>query len=138
MPKAPYEKYLGPGARDVGCIINVRAHYDEDNRGEYRKYQAVWDTGSTRSAISSRVVAELAPPQVSETQVRGVNGDWHKCPVYYTDFEFPNGDSVSVETTRADFLGADILIGMDVIDKGNFCLTHRKGSQGLFFTFEII
>ncbi len=97
-------------------------------------FQALWDTGATNSVITDRVVRECGLTPTGQTRVQGVNGA-HRANTYVVNILlhgivlFP-----SVVVTEGDFLGADVLIGMDIINKGDFAVTNKDDKT--LFTYR--
>ena len=100
---------------------------------EVKKFFAIWDTGASSSAISQRVVDALgliptgwgySDTASGRTKVQkyGVN------IILPTDVGFP---SVEVSCNK---MKVDVLIGMDIISRGDFCITNKGGKT--IFTFQ--
>ena len=90
-------------------------------------YHAIWDTGATISAISKRVAEECRPTRVTETPVQGVHGMAY-LPVHLITLELPNGIIIpGLEVIAADLGDAEVLIGMDVITRGDLAVTNADG-----------
>lgn len=98
--------------------------------------QAIWDTGATTTAISSNVARGLNLIPIGKATVEAVN-DRYEVNRYLVDIVLPNGVGLrSVEVTEATNLGQfDILIGMDIITKGDFVITNAGGET--WFSFRI-
>jgi hypothetical protein len=100
-----------------------------------RKYTAIWDTGATSSAITRRVVNELLLPVVSRgisnTAAGSVETTGH-----VTHLWLPHGIIVmNCIATCVDLgaIDADVLIGMDVIGKGDFSISNFDGKTIMSF-----
>jgi len=99
------------------------------------EYNAIWDTGATASVITSRVVADCGLVPVSIQTVSTANGDC-ECNVYLIDLILPNHVRVKdLKVTEATIKGADLLVGMDVISKGDLAITNFDGKTA--FSFRI-
>lgn len=101
----------------------------------------VWDTGATGSAITEAAAKKLGLTLVSFTTVGGVHGA-KTVPVYDAQLTLNNQNiSVRVRVSEANAPSfskegdADILIGMDVITKGDFCITNYNGQTVMSFRF---
>ena len=89
--------------------------------------RAVWDTGATMSVIDWRVVEECRPPQVTVTEIRTIHGT-ERMPLHLVTLELPNGIAIpGLRVIAADLGDAEVLIGMDVITRGDFALTNADG-----------
>lgn len=100
--------------------------------------QAIWDTGATNSVITKRAAQAcgLKPTgMVMNHSAHGVK----QCATYLVTIGLPNHVLVSdVKVTEVDSLcGGDIdaLIGMDIISRGDFAVTHGQGST--VFSFRL-
>ena len=104
----------------------------------HRSFQAIWDTGATRSAITQEVVDQcgLKPSGKRRIEHAGVAEEADVADVYAVDIGLPNHVLIkSIEASRLSFTGGDVLIGMDIINAGDFAITHPGGQSK--FTFQI-
>jgi predicted aspartyl protease len=98
-------------------------------------FQAVWDTGATGSVISQRVVDQCRLEPIGLTDVITTAG-MHRCQVYLVNIFLPNSvDFPNVPVTKAIAGNTDVLIGMDLINKGDFALTHKDGNTVFSFRY---
>jgi predicted aspartyl protease len=98
-------------------------------------YTGVWDTGATSTMITPKIVSELNLKPVDNAIVSGVNSQM-RVPVVLIDLILPNRIKVSdVRVTVSEIQGIDMLIGMDIIQLGDFSIsTHERKTV---FTFAI-
>ena len=90
-------------------------------------FKALWDTGATNSVITERVVQECNLVPTGKTFVYGVNGR-HLADTYVISIQLQGVVLFRyVRVTEGDFLGADVLVGMDIINQGDFAVTNRNG-----------
>jgi hypothetical protein len=90
---------------------------------KYHTERALWDTGADTTIISSRIVTELALQPYKAGGISGIGGATGS-NVYLVHVLTPTGDFVAnVEVMENDFEDIDVLIGMDVITKGDFCIS---------------
>ena len=95
--------------------------------------QAIWDTGATGSVITQAVVDKLEIHPITMTMVHGV-GSQELSPVFLVDFYLPMGVCVrGLNVTLGKLVGADALIGMDVIVTGDFAVTNYGGKTKMSF-----
>lgn len=90
-------------------------------------FQAIYDTGATNSVIKQAVIdaCGLAPTGMARVQV--VGGE-HSAETYLVNILLPNRVTFSsVRVTKGDIPGADVLIGMDIINMGDFSVTNCQG-----------
>lgn len=94
---------------------------------------AVWDTGSQRTAISNEAFEILGLQKGNPIQVQGSAGvadGWETvCNIALTEY-----DRWSVLVDVLPQLGVHMVIGMDIISTGNLSLTYEEG--GYVFRFE--
>lgn len=97
---------------------------------------AIWDTGATGTVISSRVANKLGLSPIGVTTIQHANGtsDVNK---YLINVGLPNGMGFAfIEVTEGNFNETfDVLIGMDIISKGDFSISNCKGNT--CFSFRI-
>ncbi len=101
-----------------------------------RKYNAIWDTGATLCVISKRVVDNLDLKPIGVTQVQHCGGTSLQ-EKYLVNIILPNKVGIpNVLVTEGKLTDdADVLIGMDIICRGDFAITN-KGKKTIF-TFRI-
>lgn len=95
---------------------------------ESRELKAIWDTGAFGTSITPRLADELGLIQSSETTIIGVTGSCLS-RVFLISLFLPNGviiPELEVSECPGD-IGCDMLIGMDVITRGDFAISHKGG-----------
>ena len=99
-------------------------------------FKALWDTGATISAITQGVVSECHLTPIDTAMVYGIGGP-ELAEVYLVNIALPNRVVFTkTRVTKAKSIeGGDVLIGMDIINKGDFAITHPSGKTQ--FTFRI-
>ena len=92
------------------------------------KFKAIWDTGATGSVITEKVVKEVELQQVGLVNVQTPNGVCQQ-GTYYVSLWLPGKVAFSeLKVTCGDLGdGVDILIGMDVMNKGDFSVSNFNG-----------
>ncbi len=96
---------------------------------------AVWDTGATRSVISTRLAESLKLIPTGITEVSGVHGK-KNCSNYLIDVVLPNQVMIQqVSVIESSEIPFDVLVGMDIIGFGDFCLSNANNKTK--FTFQI-
>lgn len=91
------------------------------------EFDALWDTGATASVITQRVVdgCNLSPTGIAK--VFTADGE-HQAETYLVNIALPNGVVFSgLRVTKGDIRGIDMLIGMDVMNHGDFAVTNHGG-----------
>ncbi|GBE04939.1 hypothetical protein BMS3Abin10_00558 [bacterium BMS3Abin10] len=103
-----------------------------------KTFTAVWDTGATHSAITNKVVNECGLKPISMARVHHADGVSTK-PVYLVNIYLPNKvNFFHVRATEGDLTGCDVLIGMDVINTGDFAVTNLDGKTTFSFRFPSV
>jgi hypothetical protein len=97
---------------------------------------ALWDTGATGTVVSPRAVAILGLPTISEIGVWGVGGP-ALTTLHVIDLWLPNLVIIPRLQVTMGFLDNDIdvLIGMDVIGRGDFAVSNFEGRTA--FSYRI-
>jgi uncharacterized protein YchJ len=103
---------------------------------DYKKYNAIWDTGATGSVITKKVAQELNLKPVGMVEVHTASGI-DTANTYLVNIWLPN-KVVFYNLRVAEGKIAEqyeVLIGMDIISKGDFAITNYNGTT--VFTFRI-
>lgn len=97
-------------------------------------WNALWDTGASRSTISQRVVDHLHLTPVGIAKVSTANG-LADVKTYIVDIGLPNQVIVPNILVSCANLGDEIdaLIGMDIITLGDFSITNVGGRTKLSY-----
>ncbi|MEY3416036.1 MAG: hypothetical protein RL060_147 [Bacteroidota bacterium] len=96
---------------------------------------AIWDTGASGCAITTKVVAALSLTPTGKVQVSTANGIVFQ-NTYTIDVRLPNSVIiVGIIATEVPGLagGCDALIGMDIITLGDFSITNHNGNTCMSF-----
>lgn len=99
--------------------------------------KALWDTGASMSAISSKTASDLNLEPITMIDVRHADGMSRK-NLYKVNITLPNNFLIKdVKVMEADLKGNDFdaLIGMDIITLGDFSITNID--QKTKFSFRI-
>jgi hypothetical protein len=98
------------------------------------KAKAVWDTGATTTCISSKLVDQLKMIPVSKAKIRSVDKE-SVVNVYFVDIILPNNAIItSVPVSEPEGLySCDVLIGMDIINFGDFTITNANNETWFSF-----
>ena len=97
---------------------------------------ALWDTGATKSGISSDLAHELNLTPVGTATVRHAGGSSEQAQ-YLVNFVLPNDVGVvgALVTGLPPIDGFGALLGMDVIALGDFSITNVDGRTWMSFRF---
>ena len=101
------------------------------------QFYALWDTGATESSVTRRVIDECGLTQEgSRPKVQHAFGEQLNVPTFLVNLYLTNQVIIEfLEVIEGSFGGADILIGMDIITRGDFAVTHPDGKTQ--FSFRI-
>ena len=119
------------------CIVDAK-DYERVPGSPTQVYcdRADWDTGATVSVISERLVEQLGLVPVGKTKISGYNGKPTITNEYRIDLRLSEDVAIDfVNVVEAPLITMDLLIGMNVINQGDFRLNFRKAPKS--FTFEI-
>lgn len=101
-----------------------------------KEYTAIWDTGATNSVITREVIDDLGLLPTGKVPVSGVNST-DEVNTYFVDVILPNRvliEMVSVTECLINSLGgAQVLIGMDIIQHGDFSISNHNGETVFSF-----
>ena len=123
----------GPGlVRAIVCdvILTTPTSPDEapQNNAPTITVKGLWDTGATGSVINKRVADALGIKPIGKTLVHHADGSTER-DVYLVNIILPsNVGFPGVRVTEGTIAGVDMLIGMDVINAGDFSITNHNGS----------
>lgn len=114
------------------CVIrpafNPAKFPDPNKYPKGKEYMAIWDTGATNSVITKKVADDLGLQIVSFTTVNHAKGKSEHVPVYRVNIELPNHVGfIGISVSEGELAGADVLIGMDIITKGDFAVSNYNG-----------
>lgn len=97
----------------------------------------IWDTGATNSVITKAVARNLGLKPVQYAKVRGVHGE-KTVPVYFVSITL-NNENITLKTLvseceeLSDNNDTGMLIGMNIINTGDFCITNFDNKTVLTF-----
>jgi predicted aspartyl protease len=101
-----------------------------------KKYQALYDTGATHSAISPQVVQDFNLPSIGARTV-GVGGGVLPTTSHLVNIALPNMVMIQMASVAKIAIpsGEGVIIGMDILGMGDFAVTHYGGSTVFSFCF---
>ena len=112
--------------------IKVKNTFEKSNTKEYL---AIWDTGATNSAISLDAAQELNLMPTGMTRI-GTAAGITDTYTYVVDVILPSDIVIKkLQVTEAKLNGFDMLIGMDIMNQGDFAISNHNGQTT--FTFRI-
>ena len=98
--------------------------------------RALWDTGASCSLVSARLAKTLGLESIGKTGVSGYNRGVDVRDTYLVHIGLPTRDIVTyIEAMECDSEDYDMVIGMDVICKGDLAITNSHNEMK--FSFQI-
>lgn len=121
------------------CGVCAGVAIEEISKGKsllpIKTVTAIWDTGAEISAISTRVATELGLTPVNVARNITAAGEI-SVYIYAVNIFLPNNVNFAMVPVTGNDLGdVDMLIGMDIISKGDFSVTNVDGKTT--FSFRI-
>ena len=103
---------------------------------ESKKFTAIWDTGATGTVITRKVVDDCGLKPIGVAKVHTASGE-SLTQVYLASIFLPNRVVFpQLRVIEGEIAGnAEVLIGMDIISKGDFAVTNLNNKT--LFTFRI-
>jgi len=101
-----------------------------------KEYDALWDTGATGSVITRKVADECGLKPTGMTNVQHAKGTDTTFTYLVSVFLPSNVCFASLRVIEGDLGGnTEVLIGMDIIGKGDFAVSNKDGKTA--FTFRM-
>ena len=127
-------------SRSFGNIVNCNTttvSIQNTFTGQTLQTEAIWDTGATNSVITENCAQQLGLVCVSKTIVNSVHGS-KESNVYYLNITLHNEQiTINSKVTECSKLSRDdkigILIGMDIINQGDFSISNFGGNTVMTF-----
>lgn len=120
-----------PGLSNV--LVNEVIILNELDKSKKVKVPAIWDTGATNSCITAVKAKELGLIPIGLTRVSTPAGIF-TTNVYVVDIILPcNVKFDNLQVTEATLTTGDVLIGMDIIGRGDFTVSNFKGKTTFSF-----
>ena len=120
--------------------VEITAGFDPNKtpanrQASFKTFTAIWDTGATGSAITQKVVDQCGLKPTGMIRTCHADGEV-RAEVYRVNILLPNKVAFSnVRVTKLRLAGSDALIGMDIINYGDFAVTNTEGQT--IFSFQI-
>jgi len=98
-----------------------------------KTYTAIWDTGASNTMVTQRVVTECGLKPTGITNVETPNGQM-RTPTYLIFIGLPNKVAFpQLRVSLGNLVGADVLVGMDIIGLGDLAVTNYNGKTKFSF-----
>jgi len=140
--KVPYNAFTTHSTGRVDVLTNeihVSDAHDPTQAGpqpDLKPYKCIWDTGATGTVVTPKVIAELNLIPSGKKRIQGVGPSIHEAYTYLVNLYLPNQVVlVGRRVSELSIAGADVLIGMDVITRGDFAVSNHEGKTA--FTFRV-
>jgi len=140
QPVAFTTSYKGISHELVNKVLVAEAFDPKSpQKPETRKeFNAIWDTGATKSVITQTVVDQCGLKSTGIAQVHTASGT-DKVETYLVSIFLPNKVVIpGVVVTKGKIVGKDVLIGMDIIGRGDFAVTNKDGETVFSFRMPSI
>ncbi|SDZ82655.1 retropepsin-like aspartic protease [Nitrosospira multiformis] len=101
------------------------------------EFDALWDTGSTKSVITQRVVQACGLKPIRKGFTQGVNGIG-KSHAYVINLSLPDKITfyeLTVVSTNPGNVWWDVLIGMDIISTGELSIKNVNSNTEWSFSY---
>ena len=123
----------------TSCLVSAAwLPRDDTVAPPYLEFNALWDTGATASVITKEVATKLNLLSEGTAQVFHAQAS-KSVSKYFVNLGLPNKAQVAgVEVLEGVLKGCDVLIGMDIINMGDFAVTNRDGVTMLSFQMPSI
>lgn len=102
-------------------------------------YKAIWDTGATGTVITQKVVDECALSPTGVIEVHTAAGKT-RTNSYLVNVWLPNKVIIpNVKAALGELAGnVEVLIGMNIIGRGDFAVTNKGGKTVFSFRFPSV
>ena len=117
------------------CTITKATSNPSFKPFEQKTINAIWDTGAEMSAVSKDVVEKLGLIPVGKAKNYTAGGIVN-VDIFVINIQLPSNIGFEMIPVTGNELGdTDMLIGMDIISKGDFAITNVSGKT--VFSFRI-
>lgn len=137
MNKGWSQTITGPAVRRIITKCQVEGLYQRTMDAETCvECLALWDTGSEGTVVSERIVKELDLEPYGKSLIGHLNGRSTSVD-YLVELILPSGQRSGLLRVNSGTIPSevDVIIGMDVISRGDFQLLQKDG--GMSFSFNL-
>jgi hypothetical protein len=119
----------------VNKIVSQAAIASVDS-GKSVSVAAIWDTGATTSLVNEKIVNALRLKEIGIVQVKHV-AETAAFPVHLAAIEIQGGMKIKEHrlVSFPSLHAFDMIIGMDIIALGNFCVENKNGNSVFSFKY---
>lgn len=134
---AGFQKAIdAPARRIITDVQVVSAHYSGESYTQYNGIlRGLWDTGASSTTICTQLADKLGLPCIGEEEMTGAGGKY-PAKKYLAGLILPNNVTIPYLILYS-FAGAndfDMLIGMDIITRGDFLISSTENR--VYFSFQ--
>lgn len=120
-------------ARNIATAVEIK----DTLTGKSMQTKGLWDTGATGSVITKSTASALGLQSLGKRLVRGVHGV-KEVNEYFVNITLDNKNiTLNARVTECEELSIDrsigMLIGMNVITKGDFSITNFRNNTTMSF-----
>lgn len=140
MPQHPRElaftqRYEGiTNALQTECVVFPAFDPNSPIVPDHCRVMGLWDTGATNSVISTRLVSALKLKPIGKVTVSHAQGQTD-VNTYLINLLLPNNVGYPfLQVNEGVLAGFDMLIGMDIISRGDFSITCSENKT--VFSFQ--
>lgn len=127
-----FTRFFDGVVRQIVVECSVSLPKCRDSYVDYRK--ALWDTGANITCISNRLATILHLKALDEVLISFANNDVFKANTYYVQLKMGSFVLPFIKVLGLPMdESKDIIIGMDVISKGDLAVTNYEGKTVLSF-----
>lgn len=114
--------------------VTIGQAFSTSNPSPQTEYNAIWDTGATNTVITSQVVSDCNLKAIGMTRMHHAGGHADH-QVYLISIMLPNKTGITqMRATECEEIGgAQVLIGMDIMNLGDFAVTNKDGKTVFSF-----
>lgn len=136
IPRLAFTTKAKGRLRELKTDIWIGTAFDPTTKNQnLTKFNGIWDTGATNSVITEAVVKQCNLVPTGMVTVETASGPANQ-ETYFINMGLPNHLSINgVKVTKGLLSGVDVLIGMDVINTGDFAITNANGET--WFSFQV-
>lgn len=100
------------------------------------RYECLWDTGATISAVTKRVATDLGLATEALIPIQHAGGSSDNVPQHYVNLQLPNNVVMAGRpVAQLPLSNCDVIVGMDIISQGDFAISNLDGNTT--FTFRM-
>ena len=123
----------------ISKAFNLPSEKIDSKNYSTNSYKAIWDTGATGTVITQNVVDDCALNPTGVIEVHTAAGKT-RTNSYLVNVWLPNGIIIpNVKTALGKLAGnVEVLIGMNIIGRGDFAVTNKGGKTVFSFRFPSV